>query len=134
MNTLSEDALLVARFTNYLKAVVRFARIDHFRQNKRYYSDQIRQFIETDEVVEFDHLYAALRSPQTEFEFEDPLFTDAFRQLKELHQSLLLYTFIDGLSEEEIAEHLGCEPDYVRKIRYRALSRMRQLLKRGGAL
>lgn len=130
----SENDVLVARFTAYLVKVAKHASFDYFRQKRRYYSN-ISGFAATEEAsVEFDQLYDQMRSPQTEFEFDNPKIQHAYQKLNLQRQMILKYTFLYGFSEEEIAALTGQKKEYIRVIRFRALNSMRKMLGLEGQL
>jgi RNA polymerase sigma-70 factor (sigma-E family) len=51
----------------------------------------------------------------------------ALRRLAPKHRAVLVLRYLEGLSDEEIAEMLGCRPGTVRSQVTRALQRLRQM-------
>ena len=79
----------------------------------------------------FEDGYASVRPFERDFEFSNDLYDSSFEQLGEKARQILRYTFIHGLSEDEIAVLLGCKRESVKKFRYRAVCRLRELIERG---
>ena len=83
MNPQSRNDILVARFTAYLVKVAKHTSYDYFRQKRRCDCDNFSNIVTSDSAIEFTQLYDALRTPQTDFEFEDSKIQYAYQKLNE---------------------------------------------------
>lgn len=131
MHNGNESNHLIARFTTYLKVVAENTRNDIIRQNKRYIKSNFGDFVYFGAAVSFEDQYESERPIADDFEFESETMQAAFDRLRVRSKDILRYTFIHGLTEKEIALLVGCDREYVKKIRYRALRRLRELIIRG---
>ena len=131
MSTENNGSHLIARFTRYLCVVAQNARFDKLRELHRYEKHFCSFDSDWDGEVPFEENYASVLPMERDFEFANTLYDDSFGMLGEKSQQVLRYTFIHGLSEDEIAVLLGCKRESVAKLRYRAISRLRVLIERG---
>ena len=60
-------------------------------------------------------------------------FASLLRHLTEEQQEVVLLRFVGGLSHKEIAEVIGSNPDAVKAKVYRAVQRLREILRKEGA-
>lgn len=116
--------ILRSRFTSWLTALLRRARIDYVRQQSRQ--------VETVSLEDVDEAqYAVEDQPpllKSEFEFEEERLAQAFFSLPLKRQQVLTMLFVHCMAPAEIAKELRCSVDYVYKLRERALQALRKML------
>ena len=118
------DDLLRSRFTSWLTALLRRARIDYLRkQSKSVQTISIEQISEAELAV-----YEQYTVRQTAFEFEEERLAKAFFSLPMLRQRILTLLFVEQMEPKEVAEALNCSENYVRVERTRALQALRKML------
>jgi len=127
-NNKSEKDELRARFTSWLTSTLRNAR-------KMYYRSQETRY----ETIPFDELPLELKVDpinyyeQTErtpdaFDFEEERLAKAFFELPLMRREVLRLLFVCEMTPDEISRKLHCSPGYVRKQKYYALKKLRELL------
>jgi len=115
-------------FTSYMKRVVQNAKVDYIRRNasrKRespipHLKEDIDVFMTEDDYFE----------SSGEIQFETELLEKAFSELPPLKRQVLTYTFVDGLTAEEIANVLGYSVDNVYALRSRAIKKIRSVIEK----
>lgn len=118
------DDLLRSRFTSWLTALLRRARIDYLRkQSKSVQTISIEQISEAELAV-----YEQYTVRQTAFEFEEERLAKAFFSLPMLRQRILTLLFVEQMEPKEVAKTLNCSENYVRVERTRALQALRKML------
>ena len=129
---IAEDGNDVVRghFTVYLEKLVRHAKIDYVRKNKRQIKTVSLENISPSMLAyEPDWQSGTAKSA---FDFAEQKLSDAFSDLPLLRQQILEFIFIHGLSAQEVSIKMNCSVDYVYKQKHLALKKLRDRLINGG--
>lgn len=125
---------LKARFTAWLEAVVKHAKVDYVRKYKQS-AETIslesvpEEFLLSEESEE--KWIRAFRKPSP-YDFEEARLTKAFLELPLKRRKVMELLFLEDLSEAETAKRLNCSVQYVRNQRCIALKKLRSSLTEGG--
>ena len=131
VNHKAEKDELRARFTLWLDSTLKNAR-------KMYYRSQSTKF----ETIPFEDIplefkmdpinyYEIVERSVDAFDFEEERLAKAFFELPLMRREVLRLLFVCELTPEEIARKLCCSPAYVRKQKFYALKKLRELLEEG---
>jgi len=74
----------------------------------------------------YQHLTASAQTAQTEDGGAGTRFADLLGSLSPKQQAVLFLRYHEDLSEQEIAQILGCRPGTVKSLTHRALARLRE--------
>ena len=120
---------LRARFTAFLKVMVKRAQLNYLAKGKSH-----PFFISLDDVPEGEMPTAELRPSyaQNEFDFEEERLAQAFSTLPLMRRRILELLFVEELSPAEVAERMKCSIGHVYNQRSLAIKRLRDLLEGGG--
>ena len=117
-------------FTAYMKRVVPNAKVDYIRRNaKRKKEILLPQVQEDIDIFMMEDIYFESTG---EIQFEEEQLERAFSGLSPLKRRILAYTYVDGLTAEEIANVLGCSVDNVYAMRSRAIKKIRSVIEKEG--
>lgn len=125
---------LRARFTTWLKTVVKRAKLDYVRKlNRQPVSVSLHEIPEFLLVVEGseEQWLREFREP-TPYDFEEERLARAFMELPLKRRQVMELLFFEDISEEETAKRLNCSLQYVRNQRCIALKKLRSRLMEGG--
>ena len=122
---------LYYRFTAWIKIVVKRAKIDFIRREKKTFSEYS---LEDESVTKKLKYEPVLESEQkaNEFNFENKDLAKIFSKLTPTRKKILLYLFVKNLSPEEIANELGCSIQNVYNQRSLALKELKKHLNKEG--
>lgn len=122
---------LYYRFTAWIKIVVKRAKIDFIRREKKTFSEYS---LEDESVTKKLKYEPVLESEQrdNEFNFENQDLAKIFSKLTPTRKKILLYLFVKNLSPEEIANELGCSIQNVYNQRSLALKELKKHLNKEG--
>lgn len=116
---------VVYMFTAWLEKLLHYAKLDYIKKEKEKF-----YVISLDVLPEY---YLSCEPPVksgTKY-FENEILEDAFLSLTELRRKVIYMYFIEGLTSVEIAKLLNIKSENVRKIKERALSKLRNILLSG---
>lgn len=68
---------------------------------------------------------------ESAFDFEEERLAQVFSQLSPKRQEVLALLYVQGLKPHDIASKWESTPDYVYKLRYRAILELRRALQKG---
>lgn len=115
------------QFTVWLKVVVKRAKIDYIRRQKRRYIEvSIEEVAVADSLVYEQNFDVA--DECAGFDFENDMIAAAFAKLSPRRKQILIMIFVKKFTSEEIAEELNCSLQYVYSQRSIALKELRGLL------
>ncbi len=122
---------LYYRFTAWIKIVVKRAKIDFIRREKKTFSEYS---LEDESITKKLKYEPVLESEQkaNEFNFENKDLAKIFSKLTPTRKKILLYLFVKNLSPEEIANELGCSIQNVYNQRSLALKELKKHLNKEG--
>ena len=118
-------------FTAWIKIVVKRAKIDFIRREKKTFSEYS---LEDESITKKLKYEPVLESEQkaNEFNFENKDLAKIFSKLTPTRKKILLYLFVKNLSPEEIANELGCSIQNVYNQRSLALKELKKHLNKEG--
>lgn len=127
-----EDELKI-RFTAWLRTVVKRARIDYLRSNKREVREVPLSEISNSANFTYEMIFIPTKKDieKGNYEFEREDVSRAFSLLNITRRKVLLMLFVEEMTPKEIAEELGCSVRMVNKIRRKALDILREILEGG---
>ncbi|MBD3342363.1 MAG: sigma-70 family RNA polymerase sigma factor [Candidatus Lokiarchaeota archaeon] len=109
------------KLSSYILTICRRKIIDHIKKKKR-------------RIEEVDLNENEIKDPSKANGFIDEGFGDeataALEKLSEREQSIIYLTYVFGWSGQEISRVLRITPDYVRKIKQRAIKKLLKILKK----
>ena len=116
---------VVYMFTAWLEKLLHYAKLDYIRKEReKFYIISLdvlpEQYLSCEPSVKSGRMY-----------FENEMLEDAFLSLTELRRKVIYMYFIEGLTSVEIAKLLNIKSENVRKIKERALSKLRNILLSG---
>jgi len=108
-----------------MQAAVNSGRVDYLRKQKHWQNE-----ISVDEIpITGDSVYEdPLPVPEHEFDFEEHRLASSFEKLSLLRKRILILTFIEELTSQEVADRLSLSVDYVYLQKHRALKKLRDQL------
>lgn len=119
---------LRAQFTLWLKTTMMNARKMYFRSQKQKYEEipfeELPMELKVDPVDNFEKVERS----EDMFNFEEERLAKAFFELPLIRREVLRLLFVCELSPEEISRRLHCSASYVRKQKFYALKKLRELL------
>jgi RNA polymerase sigma factor (sigma-70 family) len=118
---------LAMRFTGWLKIVVKRAKIDYLRSQKRYGAEVPLEHETASDALLYDFRDASGEN-QTGFDFEDEKIAVAFSKLQPKRRQVLTMLFVQNLTSEEIADYLHCSVQHVYNQRSLALKELKSIL------
>ena len=116
---------VVYMFTAWLEKLVHYAKLDYIRKEREKF-----YIISLDVLPEY-YLSCEPSVKSGRMYFENEMLEDAFLSLTELRRKVIYMYFIEGLTSVEIAKLLNIKSENVRKIKERALSKLRNILLSG---
>ena len=125
------DEALIAKFTAFVRKVVRNSKMDYLKQQKHLTIEIPLERISEDMEQELT-LEDIVISQMDQFVFEEERIASAFKDLSLMKQKILRLTYINQLSAPEIATQLNCSVRFVYNQRARALKLLRDILQSGG--
>ena len=116
---------VVYMFTAWLEKLLHYAKLDYIRKEREKF-----YIISLDVLPEY-YLSCEPSVKSGRIYFENEMLEDAFLSLTELRRKVIYMYFIEGLTSVEIAKLLNIKSENVRKIKERALSKLRNILLSG---
>lgn len=116
---------VVYMFTAWLEKLLHYAKLDYIRKEREKF-----YIISLDVLPEY-YLSCEPSVKSGRMYFENEMLEDAFLSLTELRRKVIYMYFIEGLTSVEIAKLLNIKSENVRKIKERALSKLRNILLSG---
>lgn len=123
---IQEKDELRARFTAWLKTLLKRAKIDYIRH------EQLRPKTVALETVE-NEIWIPEPDVHTidSFDFENEKLKAAFMRLSSSLRNILVLLFVEGLKADEAAQKIGCTVQHVYNLRSRALTAIRKEMTKG---
>ena len=116
---------VVYMFTAWLEKLLHYAKLDYIRKEREKF------YIISLDVLPEHYLSCEPSVKSGRMYFENEMLEDAFLSLTELRRKVIYMYFIEGLTSVEIAKLLNIKSENVRKIKERALSKLRNILLSG---
>lgn len=116
----NEKDELRARFTVWLKTLLRRAKIDYIRLERRYPKTVTLELTEKETVIPPPESVTS-----NSFDFENDKLRAAFVRLSLSKRSILEMLFVRGLEANEAAREMGCTIQHVYNLRSKALKELR---------
>lgn len=110
-----------ARFSSWLFKIASNAVADFFRNNQVYVE---LDYTLEDDSVESDPVYL------TEVELDKQQLTLVLDKLKDIYKEVIVLKYVNGMNNKEIADILQIKEDYVRQLQFRALKKMKDIMKK----
>lgn len=117
---------LRARFTAWLKTLLRRAKIDYIRLKQRYPKTVTLELTEKETAMPIPEIVIP-----NGFDFENDKLRAAFMRLSLSKRNILEMFFVEGLEASEVARELGCTIQHVYNLRSKALKELRAELSKG---
>lgn len=130
-NKFHENDELCMRFTVWLKVVVKRAKIDYIRRQKRQYIEVSIEEIAVANLLVYEQKFDVVEE-NAGFEFENEKVAMAFAELSPRKRQILIMLFVEKFTSEEIAKKLKCTLQYVYSQRSLALKELRRILNKEG--
>ena len=119
----NEKDELRARFTVWLKTLLRRAKIDYIRLERRYPKTVTLELTEKETAIPIPEIVIP-----NSFDFENDKLRAAFMRLSLSKRNILEMLFVQGLEANEAARELGCTIQHVYNLRSKALKELREEL------
>lgn len=119
----NEKDELRARFTVWLKTLLRRAKIDYIRLERRYPKTVTLELTEKETAIPIPEIVIP-----NSFDFENDKLRAAFMRLSLSKRNILEMLFVQGLEANEAARELGCTIQHVYNLRSKALKELRKEL------
>ena len=120
------------QFTVWLKVVVKRAKIDYIRRQKRRYIEVPIESAEIAESLVYEQNFDVADECAV-FDFENDRLAAAFAKLSPRRRQILVIQFVKKYTSEEIAKELNCSLQYIYGQRSVALKELRWLLIRSNS-
>lgn len=125
------DDKLFCCFTAWLKVVIKNAKIDYIRSQKRHIAEvSIEDNSLMDKLIYFS--ISDSTGFEDKFSFEDKTLSVAFKKLSPQRQRILELIFVHNLTPEDIADTLHCSIGHVYNMRSLALKELQSEIKKEG--
>ena len=115
------------QFTVWLKVVVKRAKIDYIRRQKRRYIEVSIEEVAVAESLVYEQNFDGADECAV-FDFENDRVAAAFAKLSPRRRQILVMQFVEKFTSEEIAKELNCSLQYIYCQRSVALKELRRLL------
>ena len=119
---------LRAEFTLWLKTSMLNARKMYFRTQTRKYEEIPYEELPMEFRIDPEDPYERIDRSDDAFYFEEERIAKAFFELPLMRREVLRLLFVCNLSPEQISRRLHCSASYVRKQKFYALKKLRELL------
>lgn len=127
-NNQSERDELRARFTSWLNKTLRNATNMYFRSLKNKPMTIPLEELPLEYRIDPNNPYEKVERSADAFDFEEERLARAFFELPLMRREVLRLLFVCEMTPEEISQRLHCSASYVRKQKFYALKKLRELL------
>lgn len=130
MNYIEFDEEIKIRFTAWLRTLVKRARIDYLRKNRRREIEIPLSELSNSRNLSYEIKMIPLKQnvDKGEYEFEREDISRAFAFLTNTRRRVLLLLYVEGMSQKEVAKKLGISVQRVSKIKQDALFALKEML------
>lgn len=127
-NNKSEKDELRARFTSWLNVTLRNATNMYYRSQKTQIETVPFEELPLEYRIDPTNPYERVERSADAFDFEEERLAKAFFELPLMRREVLRLLFVCEMTPEEISRRLHCSASYVRKQKFYALKKLRELL------
>lgn len=127
-NSKLEKDELRARFTSWLNKTLLNATKMYYRSQKSQYITIPLEELPLEYKIDPNNPYERIERPADAFDFEEERLAKAFFELPLMRREVLRLLFVCEMTPEEISQRLHCSASYVRKQKFYALKKLRELL------
>ena len=127
-NNKSEKDELRARFTSWLNVTLRNATNMYYRSQKTQFETVPFEELPLEYRIDPTNPYERVERSADAFDFEEERLAKAFFELHLMRREVLRLLFVCEMTPEEISRRLHCSASYVRKQKFYALKKLRELL------
>lgn len=122
---------IIGPFINYIRTTLKFRKLDYLetlakRQRTEIYYPDVYEAVEPN-GANYEDTYWEKGFGADVFEHDG--LREAFAQLSTKNQAILAKTYLQQLTDAEIAVKIDTTPGYVKNARHRAIKKLKQLLR-----